>query len=160
MRNSTEGGFLKSNQMTMSQGTRAHQLGMFVVYFAPLQMMCDAPTAYEKYPDILQFLSTVPVTWDETVVLDGAIGEYVIVARRKGEDWYIGGLNNWTGRSVEIDLSRFATGRYTARLLVDGVNAHRAAGDYQAIERVVSATDKLPVTMQPGGGFAIHLHAE
>ena len=79
--------------MTMSQGTRCHQLGMFVVFYAPLQMLCDAPTAYEQHPDILSFLSNVPVTWDETVVLDGEIGEYVIVARKKGDDWYVGWLD-------------------------------------------------------------------
>jgi alpha-glucosidase len=160
MTNSIQGDFRQSFTNPMSHGTRMHQIAMFVVYYSPLQMLCDAPTAYEPHPAILQFLSAVPTTWDETVALDGVLGEYVVIARRQGKDWFIGGMTNWTGRSVEIDLSRFATGRYTARLLVDSVNAHRAAGDYQAIERVVSATDRLPVTMQPGGGFAIHLRAE
>ena len=159
MRNSTEGAFLTSNEMTMSQGTRAHQLGMFVVYFAPLQMMCDAPTAYEKYPDILKFLSTVPVTWDETVVLDGAIGQYVIVARRKGDDWYVGGLNNWDERDIRIDLSRFADGSYEASILKDGLNANRLATDYQHDTLEVSTESTIGLTMKKGGGFAIHLKA-
>ena len=71
MRNSVQGDFFTSNDNPMSYGTRCHQLGMYIVYFAPLQMLCDAPTSYEKYPDILSFLSKVPVTWDETIALEG-----------------------------------------------------------------------------------------
>lgn len=157
MRNRTEGDWVPSNQMTMSQGTRCHQLGMFVVFYAPLQMLCDAPTAYEQHPDILKFLSNVPVTWDETVVLDGEIGEYVIVARKKGDDWYVGGLTNWDEREVEIDLSRFAEGKYEASIFQDSVNANRLATDYQHIVREVESDEGLRISMKKGGGFAIHL---
>lgn len=157
MRNSVEGEFLMSNRNPMSYGTRCHQLGMFVVYYAPLQMLCDAPTAYEQHPGILSFLSDVPVTWDETVPLDGKMGEYAIIARRKGDDWYIGGLTNWTERMVEIDLSQFASGNYTATLLTDGINANRNASDYQITERRVNSGEKITVVMKKGGGFAVKL---
>lgn len=157
MRNSIEGDFITSNLNPMSYGTRCHQMGMFVVYYAPLQMLCDAPTAYEAYPDILSFLSKVPVSWDETVPISGKMGEYVVVARRKDQDWFIGGLTNWDERDVEIDLSRFASGKFDAEIVQDGINANRIAEDYQIIKRSVSATDKIKITMKKGGGFAIHL---
>ena len=105
MRNSVKGAFQMNNSNPMSHGTRCHQLAMYVVYFSPMQMLCDAPTAYEKYPDILQFLSKVPVTWDETIPLEGKIGEYIVLARQKGKDWYIGALSDWNGRTLSIDLS-------------------------------------------------------
>ena len=157
MRNSIEGEFLTSNENPMSYGTRCHQLGMFVVYFAPLQMLCDAPTAYEKYPDILAFLSRVPVTWDETIPLAGKTGEYAVVARKKGNDWYIGGLTNWDERTVVIDLSQFAEGEFEAEIFVDGINANRLATDYQVVKKSVSSKEKLEITMKKGGGFALHL---
>lgn len=157
MTNSVEGDFHTSFENPMSYGTRAHQLGMYVVYYAPLQMLCDAPTEYEKYPDILKFLSDVPVTWDETKVLSGKIGEYIVVARKKGNDWYIGGLTNWDEREVEIDLSGLISSEYNAVMYIDGMNANRRASDYQVIERKVNASDKLKITMKKGGGFAVHL---
>ena len=157
MRNSVEGDFSTSFENPMSYGTRCHQLGMFIVYFAPLQMLCDAPTAYEKYPDILNFLSEIPTTWDETKILSGKLGEYVVVARRKGSDWYIGGLTSWEEREIEIDLSSFADGNFQAQMLLDGINANRKAGDYQYKEGRVSSNDKLNVKMKKGGGFAIRL---
>lgn len=157
MTNSVEGDFHKSFENPMSYGTRCHQLGMYVVYYAPLQMLCDAPTAYEQYPDILKFLGEVPTTWDETKVLDGKLGEYIVIARKKGNDWYIGGLTDWTERDVEIDLSEFAEGNYQAVLLEDGINANRVASDYTSTEKQVSSSDKLKVTMKKGGGFAIQL---
>jgi alpha-glucosidase len=157
MRNSIEGDFFTSNENPMSYGTRCHQIGMYVVYFAPLQMLCDAPTAYEKYPDILSFLSKVPVTWDETIALEGKLGEYIVVARKKGNDWYIGGLTDWNERTIEIDPATFTSGRFSAEMLIDGVNANKVASDFQYLKKEISSADKLSVTMKKGGGFAIHL---
>ncbi|WP_026475697.1 glycoside hydrolase family 97 protein [Alkaliflexus imshenetskii] len=157
MRNSIQGDFHQRNDNPMSKGTRCHQLAMFVAYFSPLQMLCDAPTAYEQYPDILEFLSEVPVTWDETVVLDGKIGEYVLIARRKGEDWFIGGLNNWDERTVEVDLSRFLNGAYSAKMIKDGVNANRQAEDYLVERFDVDSHDRINIVMKMGGGFVLVL---
>ncbi|WP_163709336.1 glycoside hydrolase family 97 protein [Mangrovibacterium lignilyticum] len=144
-----------------SNGTRCHQLGMFVVYFAPLQMLCDAPTAYEKYPDILEFLSAVPTTWDETKVLDGKLGEFIVIARKKDNIWYIGGMNDWTERDVTLDLSSLlGTGNYEATMLVDGVNANRNAEDYKAVKKDVSANKPLHLTMKKGGGFVVRIQTK
>lgn len=157
MSNSAKGDFHASFENPVSCGTKAHQLGMYVVYFAPLQMLCDAPTAYEQYPDILNFLSEIPTTWDETIPLSGKIGEYVVVARKKGNNWYIGGLNNWTEREVEIDLSLLIKGNAQAEMFIDGINANRLAGDFQLIKKQVNCNGKITVRMKQGGGFAIKL---
>jgi alpha-glucosidase len=157
MSNSIEGDFKINFINPMSHGTRCHQLGMYVVYYSPLQMLCDAPTKYEKYPDILNFLSKVPVTWDDTKVISGKLGEHVVIARKKGDDWYIGGLTDWNEREVEIDLSVFPEGEYTVDLLRDGINANRYAGDYAREVFKASSSDVLKVTMKKGGGFAMVL---
>jgi alpha-glucosidase len=157
MENVVEGDFLTSFENPMSYGTRCQQLAMVVMYFSPLQMLCDAPTQYEKYPDILGFLSEVPTTWDETVALDGKLGEYGIIARRKGDDWYIGGMTDWNERIFRIDLASFAEGRYRAEIFRDGINAHRQAEDYIHETREVSGSETLEINMKPGGGFVVVL---
>ena len=91
----------------MSLGTRCHQLAMYVVYESPLQMLADSPTNYMREPETMEFLRPIPTVWDETRVLDGRIGDYVVVARRKGQDWFVGAMNDWTPRELEIDLASF-----------------------------------------------------
>ena len=157
MRNAAKGQFYTSNSMPMSYGTRCQQLGMYICYFAPVQMLCDAPTEYEKYPDILKFLSEMPVTWDETIALDGKLGEYVVLARRKGSTWYIGALNNWTERTIKIDLSFISEGQHQAQLFVDGMNADRRGDDYMVISQRVSNQTPIEMTLKPGGGTAIRV---
>ncbi len=157
MRNSTKDKFFTDYSNPISHGTRCHQLGMYVVYYSPMQMLCDAPTAYEKYPDILAFLGDVPAVWDETIALDGIIGEYVIIARRKGQDWYIGALTNWTEREVNIDFSFLKTKIYKATIFLDGVNANRHAEDYQVKKQEISNATLLNIVLKSGGGAAIQL---
>jgi len=156
LRNSTKGNFQTNFSKPMSHGTRCHQLAMYVVYYAPMQMLCDAPTAYEKYPDILDFLADVPTTWDDTHALDGKIGEYVALARRKGADWYIGALTDWTERDIRLNLSFLGKGNYEATIFTDGVNANRHAEDYQIKKQRLVETDTLDITLKSGGGVAIH----
>ncbi len=157
MRNSIEGGFFMSNSNTMSHGTRCHQLGMYVSYYAPLQMLCDAPTQYEKYPDILQFLSDVPVTWDDTKVLAGELGKYVVIARRSGKDWYIGALNDWTERSLRLDLSFLDKTAYDAVIFQDGVNANKLAEDYRVERKQLSSGGSIELVLMKGGGAVVQL---
>nr|MBX2875817.1 glycoside hydrolase family 97 C-terminal domain-containing protein [Saprospiraceae bacterium] len=157
MRNSVKGKFFTDFSNPMSHGTRCHQLGMYIVYYSPMQMLCDAPTAYLAYPDILSFLSEVPVSWDDTLVLDGKIGEYIVLARQKGEDWYIGALTNWTERELNIDISFLSEATYQARIFMDGINANRHAEDYRVIERSLKSNDSLKLSLKSGGGAAIQL---
>ena len=102
-------------------------------------------------------IAVVPVTWDETIPLAGKIGEYVAIARRKGDDWYIGALNNWTERELKIDLSFLGESNYQGTLFLDGMNAHRMAEDYRVEERTFKSSTPLSVLLKPGGGTAIVL---
>lgn len=155
MRNATRADFRPSNSMPMSQGTRCHQLGMYVVYEAPLQMMADSPTAYMKEQESTSFISHIPTTFDETIALDGKVGEYVAIARRKGDIWFVGGLTNWSAREMTIDLSFLGKGNYSAEIFKDGINANKDATDYKREVIKVKDIDKLKVNMANGGGFAI-----
>jgi len=160
MRNATRSDFRPSNSMPMSQGTRCHQLGMYIVFEAPLQMLADSPTAYMKEQESTNFISQIPTTFDETIALDGKVGEYVAIARKKGDKWFVGGLTNWSGREMTIDLSFLGKGTYSAEIFKDGINAGKDATDYKhEIVKVVSA-DKLIVNMANGGGFAIIISPE
>ena len=115
-------------------------------------MLCDSPSNYKKEKECTGFISEVPVVWDETVAIDGRIGEYVLMARRSGDRWYIAGLTDWNAREVTIDLKPFASnGKMT--LWSDGINADRAACDYRKTE--IAYQDNITVHMAPGGGFVL-----
>ena len=155
MRNATRTDFRPSNSLPMSQGTRSHQLAMYIVFEAPFQMMCDNPTAYMKEQESTDFISKMPVTFDETIALDGKIGEYVAIARKKGNTWYAGGLTNWSQRDMTFDLSFLEKGSYMAEVFKDGVNAEKDATDYKHYTVNVNPEDKMTLHLAPGGGFAI-----
>jgi len=142
----------------MALGTRCQQLAMYVVYESPLQMLSDSPSNYEREPESLEFLRAVPSTWDETVPLDGKIAEHVVVARRSGNDWYVGAMTNWTERDIEIDLSFLPAGNFVMDAYQDGINADRMASDYKRTTSPVTKSTKLKVHLAPGGGYAARLH--
>jgi alpha-glucosidase len=160
MRNATKLDFHLSNSLPMSQGTRCHQLGMYTVYEAPLQMMADSPTAYMKEQESTNFISQIPTTFDETIALDGKVGEYVAIARRKGNKWFVGGLTNWSAREMTIDLSFLGKGNYSAEIFKDGINANKDATDYVHEIIKVANTDKLKINMANGGGFAMIISSQ
>jgi alpha-glucosidase len=137
----------------MSQGTRCHQLGMYVIYESPLQMLSDTPTNYLREPECLAFLSQVPTTWDETHVLDAQLGDYVIVARRKGTAWYVGAMTDATPREFTLDLSFLEDRLYDVAIWQDGVNADRDGNDYAMVKKTLTKTERLPVKLVPGGGW-------
>ncbi|CCZ82555.1 glycoside hydrolase family 97 protein [Odoribacter laneus] len=157
MRNAAKGTFAPIYSEPMSQGTRCRQLATYIVFESPLNMLCDNPSNYKREPESLAFIAQIPVTWDETKVLEGTIGENVIIARRKGNDWYIGGLTNWTPRTAELDLSFLGNNVYQAILFQDGVNADRAGQDYKRTAFSLGAEKQLAIEMAPGGGFALIL---
>jgi alpha-glucosidase len=142
----------------MSQGTRCHQLAMYVVYESPLQMLSDSPSNYLREPEAMEFLGPVPSEWDETKVLDGKIAEYVVVARRNGKDWYVGAMTNWSPRELEIDLSFLPDGTFSMISYQDGVNADRFGSDYRQVKGEVSKSTKLKIKLAPGGGWAARIH--
>lgn len=160
MNNSTKSSYHAVYDDPMSQGTRAHQLALYMVFDAPLTMLCDTPSNYEREQESTDFITAIPTVWDETKVIDGKIGEYIITARRKGNEWWIGGITDWTPRDVTVDFS-FIPGIKNARIdaMVDGPNAHRNGRDVTHL-RTSSASFDSPVQrihMAPGGGFAVRI---
>jgi alpha-glucosidase len=157
MHNATRTEFQPIFNRPMSQGTRAHQLGMYVVFESPLQMLADSPSNYRKEPDSLAFLSSVPSVWDETQVLSAAVGEHILVARRSGREWFVGALTGWQPRDVEVDLGFLGAGSFSADVHRDGPNADRVGVDCVREPRTVTAADRLRVHLAPGGGLAIRI---
>lgn len=140
-----------------SIGTRAYQLALFVVFESGLQMLADNPTLYYRNEDCTRFITQVPVTWDETVALEAKAGEYVIVAKRKGDKWYIGGITNngETQREFTVKLDFLKKNRsYQMTSFEDGINAGRQAMDYRCKSSQVKAGDSFTVKMVRNGGFA------
>ena len=154
MRNATRADYRPVNDDPMSQGTRCRQLALYMVLESPLNMLCDSPSNYMANPECTGFIAQVPTVWDETRVLDGKIGEYIVTARRKGNTWYVGGLTNWTPRDLTVDLGFMAPGS-EVELFSDGVNAHRNARDYSRKVVKTGADGKLKIHLAPGGGFAL-----
>jgi alpha-glucosidase len=152
--NSALGQFRENWTQPMSQGTRAHQAALYVVFESPLQMLCDSPSHYMRNPELTRFIAAVPTVWDETRALHASAGEYACVARRNGDKWYIGAITDWTGREMELDLSFLDEGNYTMEFFEDGVNADTYAADFRTGTREVSAGDKITVSLAPGGGWA------
>jgi alpha-glucosidase len=154
MINATKSNFRAVWNRPMSQGTRCHQLAMYVVYESPLQMLADSPSHYYDEPEAMEFLSKVPTVWDETKVLDARVGEYVLIARRNGKQWYIGAMTNWTARDMEIDLSFLGDGVHTFDIWQDGKNANKYGDDFKKLTKKLTRSDKLKIHLVPGGGWA------
>lgn len=161
MRNATKSDWNASYSTPISQGTRCHQLATYVVYDSPLTMLCDAPTMYEREPEYTQFLASLPTTFDQTKILSGQLGQYIVTARRLGNDWYIAGMTNWEARDLELplDFLPVAPSSFEATLCADGINAHRQAQDYQVLHPSLSANSPLIIHLAPGGGFLLKLNA-
>jgi alpha-glucosidase len=154
MLNATKASFAPILHRPMSLGTRCHQLAMYVVYESPLQMLADSPSNYLREPEAMEFLAAVPTEWDESKALDGKIAEYAAVARRNGSDWYVGAMNNWTARELEIDFSFLPAGQFEMTAYQDGENADRFGSDYKLVKMPVTRTTKLKIKLAPGGGWA------
>ncbi|MEO8562800.1 MAG: glycoside hydrolase family 97 protein [bacterium] len=157
MRNATKNDFRANHSTPMSRGTRVHQLAMYTVFDAPIQMLADSPTSYQAEQESTDFIARVPTVFDATVPLDGKVGEYLAVAKRKGNTWYVGAMTNWTPRDLALDLSFLGSGAYTAVIFQDGVNSSKDARDYKRVERRVAATDKLSIHLGEGGGWTARL---
>lgn len=158
MRNAARGSYCPINSEPMSQGTRCRQLATYVIFESPFNMLCDNPSNYMREEECTKFIATVPTVWDQTVALDGKVSEYVAIARKHGNDWYVGALTNWDAREMELDLSFLGEGNFKAEIFKDGVNADRAGRDYKKEVIMLPANKKLKIKMAPGGGFAAHIY--
>lgn len=136
-------------------GTKAYHLALFVLFESHLQMLMDNPCRYDQWPDCRDFITSVPVNWDDTRVLAAKAGEYIVVAKRRGQTWYVGGITNDQPRELDIALDFLPEGSdWQLTSFVDGVNAHRMAMDYRCEQTAVNQQTRLHITMVRNGGFA------
>jgi len=155
-RNVTREAFQPRMDLPMVMGTRAQQLAMYVVYQAAFQMVSDCPSAYESQPGF-QFIKDAPAAWDETKVLSGEPGEYIAMARRHGNAWFLGIMTNWKSRHLEIPLSFLAKGRYTAEIYADAPDAEKNPTHLNIEKKIVHRSSRLKLDLAPGGGYAARL---
>lgn len=158
MRNAQKKEFRAIYNYPMSEGTRCQQLAMYVIYDAPLQMLSDSPTAYEKNKESLHFITSVPTTWDKTIPLTGKVGQYVAMARKKGDAYFVGAMTNWDARDLTLDFSFLPRGNWKIEIFKDGVNADRNGIDYKKVVKTINHTDQLDIHMAPGGGWAARIY--
>jgi alpha-glucosidase len=143
-----------------SQGTRAHQVALYVIYESPLQMLCDSPSNYMKEQETTDYIVKIPVVWDDIIGIDGKVGEYILIARRSGKEWFAGALTNWTARDMDLDLSFLPAGKYSMDIFQDGINADNYAGDYKHVKTSVKSGDKIKIHLAPGGGWTARISPE
>jgi alpha-glucosidase len=140
-----------------SQGTRAHQVALYVIYESPLQMLSDSPSNYMKEQETTDFIVNIPVVWDDIKVLEAKVGDYILLARRSGKEWFAGALTDWTSRDMNLDLSFLPAGQYSIEIFQDGINADRFAADYKHYKVNVKSGEKMKIHLAPGGGWAARI---
>ncbi|MFC2086678.1 glycoside hydrolase family 97 protein [Bacteroidota bacterium] len=165
----TPGGFVHATRGTfkvateaglpyaMVKGTRCLQLAMLVVYESALQVLCDSPYNYRNQPQGLDFLKIVPTTWDETIVINGEVGDFITIARKSSEDWYIGCMTDWTARELEISLDFLGDGSYKAKIWSDAPDADVHPEKLVETETILTRDQVHIARLAPGGGQVIHL---
>lgn len=154
MRNANRDNYRAVWTEPMSQGTRCRQLAEYVIFESPFNMLCDSPSNYRDEDECTKYITETPTVWDETIALDGKVGEYVIIARRSGDRWYVGGITNWEGREIEIDLTSLNLKHNQATEFRDGINANKIAEDYS--KNIITIDDNTyNVKMSKGGGFVL-----
>lgn len=152
--NATRSQFVPRNVEPMCQGTRAHQLAMYVIFESPLVMLADYPESYDDKPG-MGFLEKVPTVWDQTKVLNGEPAKYVTIARLHGRTWYLGAMTNWDARDLELSLDFLGQGEYEAQIFADGANADQDATRLSISKKRVKSGDRLNVHLASGGGLAV-----
>jgi alpha-glucosidase len=157
LNNATVKGFRNIEGMPMSQGTRCHQLAMFVVYDSPMQIFSGNPSQGSTEPEFMNLLGSIPAGWDQTFIPEAKIGKYIVTIRNKNDEWFIGGLTDWTPRDITLSFDFLGDGVYDATICKDGINAESYAADYQIISSEVNRDANLRIHMAPGGGFIIKL---
>jgi alpha-glucosidase len=155
--NATAKTFRAIGDKVMSMGTRCHQAAMFVVYESPIQIFSGNPSQGLLEPDFMELIGSIPTTWDTTIVIDGKVGDYILTARKKGKDWFIGAMTDWSTRELTLTLSFLEEGGYEAIICADGINADRYPSDYTLQKRQVVKNESLPAKMSPGGGYLLRL---
>ena len=156
MKNACKNCFAAVYTEPMSQGTRCRQLAEYVIFESPFNMLCDSPSNYLQEDECTKFIASVPTTWDETIVLDGKVGEYLVVARKKGYKWYIGAITNWEERDMEVDITALKSGAKSGKIFRDGHNANRVGKDY-VTEQLQIWGNIIKFHLAKGGGAVVVL---
>ena len=153
MRNSTKANFRPIGDYPMGQGTRAHAMALFVILSSPMEMLPDSPSDYYREKECTDFLAKIPVEWDETLLLDGKISKFTVLARRADQAWYIGAITNQEERTLELPTTFLKPGKYHIETISDGLNANTRAEDYIKSDQDITAGDKLTLRLARGGGW-------
>lgn len=143
-----------SRSNAMGSGTRAYQMALYVVFESGVQMLADTPTLYLQEDECTRFISSVPTVWDELKVLDAKVGEYVVLARRTGNKWFVGAITTDKSQQLTLDLS-FLSGNGNRQMtsFEDGINADRFARDYKKRTSTVNKDTKLAINLVRNGGW-------
>ena len=157
MHNGTPKTFRVVFEQPMNQGTRTQQLAQYVLYESPLQYLAGTPSDYRTAPDFTRLLAAIPTTWDETHAIAGAVGDYLVVARRSGDVWYLAAMTDWTARTLDVSLAFLDAGSYAATIVSDGMNADRYAADYRIDTLEAGQGSTLKLRLAPGGGYVARL---
>lgn len=155
MRNASKADFKGVYSSPMTMGTRAHQVATYIVFDSPLTMLCDSPSLYRREQETTDFITSLPRIYESETILSGKIGEYIVTARKNGNSWYVGGLANWDGRTIDLSFDFLGDGEYDVTLYRDGINAGKNAEDYAIEKFTVDRKSEKQVVMQSGGGFAM-----
>lgn len=137
-----------------AMGTRAFQMALYVVLESGVQMLADNPTRYYQNDDCTRYIASVPTVWDETRCLSAKAGEYLVVAKRKGQKWFVGAITNGTPRDLTLSLSFLASGNHKLTAFKDGVNADYQAMHYNKTEQSVTSGTSLNIHLAKNGGWA------
>ncbi|WP_298739970.1 glycoside hydrolase family 97 protein [uncultured Chitinophaga sp.] len=151
--NATEKTFRPIGDKVMSQGTRCHQGAMFIVYDSPMQIFSGNPSQALTAPAFMELLGSIPTVWDTTLVITAALGDYIVTARKKQDEWFVGAMTDWTPRDLTIPLSFLDEGAYEATICEDGINADRYPSDYRMDTLQLVNKDSLRIHLAPGGGY-------
>ncbi len=159
MNNATKKDFRTNPNKPMGQGTRAHALALAVITESPIQMLSDAQPLYYRERECTEFLTKIPVEWDEIVPLNGKVGDYVALARRKGSTWYVAAITDWDPRTMEINFDFLSEGKiYKMEIIKDGINADMTANDYKKEISEVKKGSTMKIDMAPGGGWIARIY--
>lgn len=160
MRNAIKRNYRPVNSEPMSQGTRCRQLAEYVIFESPFSMLCDSPTAYMEETECTGFIAGIPVVWDHSLALSGEVTQFITLARKKENVWYVASINNWDTRKVDLDLAFLGEGEFKAEIFRDGLNADKVAQDYKREIVRIPSDRKMSFTMAPGGGYIMRIIKE
>lgn len=157
MRNSTKDNFRPIGDCPMGQGTRAHAMALFVIFSSPMEMLPDSPSDYYREAECTDFLAKIPVEWNETRLVKGKISKYTVLARRSGEDWFVGAITNFDERTLDVPTDFLKPGKYHLEAIQDGMNAKTSATDYKLIIKDFDSGEILKLKLAPGGGWVARI---